>query len=187
MALSDLVAKIKSDAALEKERILNAARETASAMEVDFAREKEALTEQYTKDLTRTLEENERRVTSSAEKEAKLYVNETKRALSEEVFNAVLKDFAGMSDDDYKSFILPYLKELPEEKGGALRTSPKRAAVTRKALKEAGKKAHVEEDKHVADGFVYSGESFEYTVNPADILAQKRGELEVEIAHILFG
>lgn len=186
MALAQLTEKIIQDAEKKKVSIIKGAEHYAQTKENETEKLASSKRESFEKTLEERLAQNTEKVTRHAQREAKNLIDKTKRTVLDTVFTESLESLKKASDDAYEKILLSLFDTLPEEKGGILYTKPERVSITKKALDKKGLPYPVEEDANIQDGFVIKGDTFEYDGTFTKLLTEKKRQLEVEVARILF-
>jgi V/A-type H+-transporting ATPase subunit E len=186
MAIIDLTTKILDEAKKRAAEIKADSSEKTAEIEHETASQVVTLTETATAQTDKLLADNERRVISTAQQEAKMELDRAKRESLETVFSAAKKELAGLDGAKYEAFVAKLLGTLPKDVTGTLLTSPKREKETQTALTAAGLSLTLATDDSLEGGFLVRGDDFEYNYTFEKILADKKSELEIGVATILF-
>jgi V/A-type H+-transporting ATPase subunit E len=186
MPIADITDKILEDAKKEAEHIVSAAKEKASEIEKRLEGEKKDMAEENEKNIQKTLLENERRVISAANQEAKLQIDNAKRNKINEVFKTALENILSLPDKEYKTLLKGLLKNIQSGVEGEIFAPKEKVTVTKETLKEAGLKNTVTPTDKFKGGIIIAREDFEYNLTFENILADKKNSLEVEVAKLLF-
>lgn len=186
MAIADLTEKILTDARQHVAEIEEDARQKLATIESDTEKQIQEMSVALKDKTRKRLADNERRVISTAKQEAKLELDKRKRAVLESVFETAFMELSSMSEQEYERFCASLLRSVPKTTAGVLRTSAQYVVPTKKALAKSGLTLTIEEDATVPVGFIIRGEKFEYNYTLEKILADKKSELEIPIAKILF-
>jgi len=186
MALADLTKKIIEDAEAESVRIIKNGEEKAAGILARAKEKRSALQKEYAQKLDHTLKDNESRVASSAEKDARRLIDEAKRALIEEVFDGIFENLVSLPDDEYEKILLPYIKSLPKDTHGTITAPENRIEITKKIFKNSQIDAEIKTSGSFLGGCIVSSPKHEYDFTFENILRGHRQDLEPEIARILF-
>jgi len=186
MALADITEKILIDAQKRADDILADAGHKAEEIHENTENLKHELAKEGEASLEKTLTENEKRVTSAALQETKLELERTKREMVDEVFSSALKHLCSLADKEYESFLVSLMEKIPKHISGVITAASGKISITEKAVKSAGIDARVKEEGGFEGGFLFTGEKFEYNATFERIVEDTKGELEIEVARILF-
>ena len=186
MSITDITNKILDDASKEAELVIKNAEAKASEISNTTKTLKENIKKEYSRQLEKTLKENERRITSAAEQEVKLKIDNAKRTAVDNVFKTALSQLLSLKDEEYEDVVLSLFKKLPKETDGKIIAPRERIDATENALKKAGLKYKVETTTKIKGGFIFLGENFESSFVFEEMLRNKKSALEVEVARILF-
>lgn len=187
MAISDLTEKILSDAKQFAVGVKDENDTKVSEIEKSTTDTVNSLTKESEGETKRILADNEERVISSAKQEVKIELDRAKRNALEATFVTAYKELVKLSDGDYEVLVEKLLKSLPAETKGKLSTSTKRRKSTETALGKVGLSLTIETDDSIEGGFTVEGSDYEYNYTFSKILENKKQELEIEVANILFG
>lgn len=186
MAISDLTQKITKDARDKSADIAAQSQDQINKV----ASETETLTQSkreiFTRELKKTLEANIKKISASAEQEAKMIVDEKKRQILNGTFKEALKKLQSISDKDYEGIIVKLLKTIKETESMVLTTPKNRVEITKKALTSLKLTIPVKETKDITGGFIMTGDNFEYNFSFEKIISDKKNQLEIDVANILF-
>ena len=187
MALSDITNKIESDAS-EKVAVLEQTFEAKiTELKKELDSQKKDRRKAYDSETESVLTSNKARVEGQAKRESKNMLEATRRELLDGVFTKALSDLQELDESKYEKVLESLVATLKGEEGAVTVHAPKaRLSVTEKAFKAAGIKASFEEDDSIKGGFKVQGEGFEYDLSFTHLIAQKKEELEIKVADILF-
>ncbi|MCK5026918.1 MAG: V-type ATP synthase subunit E [Candidatus Pacebacteria bacterium] len=186
MSLAQLTDKIIKDAEVKKDSIMNGVKDLAVNKGKETEKISASLRNKFEKELEEKLSQNTEKVTNHAEQKVKHLVDETKREMLDSVFEESLSKLENASDDMYEKIISSLIKELPRSIDGTLFVKPGRLAITKKVLAKKNISCVIKEDVTLKDGFIIKSKTFEYDGTFEKLLQEKKKQLEVEIAHILF-
>lgn len=187
MAITDITNKILEEARKRADLLRADADATAQHIIEETEEKKKELKEAHQKKLSKAIEENKKKIVLAAELEVKRKLDAQKRALIEEVFALAAKELSSLSDKEYEEVITALAQSLPEKSAQTLRVPEQRKTVTEQAIKKAGITcAAVQTSPNITGGFIVEGENFSYNLSFEEIIANKKSELEVSVAKLLF-
>jgi vacuolar-type H+-ATPase subunit E/Vma4 len=185
MALADITDKIRADARDKAHTIIAAAKIQAAAVEKEGADTVSAIISEREKALMEECAENNRRITLAAQQEAKLARDRARREALNHIFSEALETLLALDDKRYSKLLHRLLKVLPEEKGKII-IPQAREAVTKAALEEVKRRDTPETTKEFKGGFIVQFDNAQYNFTFEKLLQDKKQELELKIASILF-
>ncbi len=186
MSLAQLTDKIIKDAEVKKDSIMNGVKDFAANKEKETEKVSVSLRNKFEKELKEKLSQNTEKVTNHAKQEVKRSIDKTKREILDNVFTESLARLENSSEDIYEKIISSLIKELPQTIDGILLVKPGRLTITKKVLEKMNISCALKEDPAMQDGFIIKSKTFEYDGTFKKLLQEKKKQLEVEIAHILF-
>ncbi len=186
MPISEITAKIISDAEKEKEKILSQAKEKASDMEKETAKIKKTLKSEEEKRLEKALEDYRRKFASSAKQKFKSQIDAFKREALDRVFKRAEESLNGLNDKDYKKALSSFVSKLPQKSEGEFIVDPSREEITKEAIKENQMSSPVKTQPGLGGGFIFKGLDFEYNFTFSKIINVMKEEMEVDVSKTLF-
>jgi len=186
MSLSDITGKIHADAEKNRDDILRTAQTTIEKLTQEAEAQKLQKRELFEQETATLLEKNVQKVVAGAKQEAKKLIDGTKRQAIDSVFTTALKKLVNADDVAYENSLTSLLQTLPKDTTGTLKTPSKRTSQTENALQKAGLKLSIETDESISGGCVIVGDTYEYNLTFDKLIADKKSDVEVEVAHILF-
>lgn len=127
---------------------------------------------------------------SLAEQQKKIAVQKVKRAEVNAVFDKALTQLRDMSADSYATFFTQVCREqvvVDAEEITSVRTAPQRTAETAQILEALGITVTCVADESLTGGLVLEGDMFSFDCSLERLFAERRPQLEIEVAQILFG
>lgn len=188
MALSDIIDKIKAEAAAEAARIEAAGRvdhdKTLGDKNKEIMDALAVLKKKQAERVAKTEEQAEFRA-RMLKKNATLKL---KQELMDEVFRAVKRKLAVLGDDEFRRLLVKMLKGSPVLPGAEIVAPARRFALVKKAVKEADLDYRVSERRLPAgtDGFIISTQTVEINNTIDNYVDARRGEFEAGAAKIIF-
>ena len=187
MAITDITNKIIEEARKRADILRADANTTAQHIAEETQEKKKKLEEVHQKNLAKAIEENKKKVELAAELEVKRKLDAQKRTLIDEVFALTAKELSSLSDRDYEEIIISLAQKLTEKSAQTLRVPEQRKETTENAVKKAGVTyAAVQTDPNITGGFILDGKNFSYNLSFEEIIANKKSELEILVAKLLF-
>lgn len=186
MSLTQLTDKIIQDAETKKASILKVTNEYAQKKEEGTKNLSAEKRIQFEKELEIKLSENTEKTIRQAEHEVKNLIDSTKRSVLDDVFIQTLTILEESGNDVYEKVVTSLLENIPSSIEGVLFVQQKRISSIKKILTTKNISCLVQADDSIKDGFIIKGKNFEYNGTFEKLLTEKKKNLEVDIAHLLF-
>ena len=186
MAISDLTQKITKDARDKSADIAAQSQDQINKIASDTEAVIQTKRETFAQELKATQEANVKKISASAEQEAKMTVDEKKRQILNGTFKEALTKLQTIQDKEYEVIITKLLKTIKENKDVTITTPKNRIEVTKKALTALKLTIPVKETKDITGGFIMTGDNFEYNFSFEKVISDKKNKLEIDVANILF-
>ena len=189
MQINELKEKIIKDAQDKREHLIRDAIKKSSHIEqkaIASLHEKARLTRERT---TRDLEENKRKVSTTAKQEVRLKIESLKQSLLEEVFSQVKQELISLSSESYELLLAQLLTKIPKEKTSVsieIEVPHKRKEESLRALKKAGINYDRIIETDIPFGLRMISETFEYDLTIETILSDLARRNKKMVADILF-
>jgi vacuolar-type H+-ATPase subunit E/Vma4 len=185
MSLAELTGKIINDAKNNAGEIVgNAEKETKKIDGVSGEKLNE-LRKNAEIVVEKNMIDNKRKVVASAEQEAKLAIETMRRDVLDQAFNRALIKFAN-DDELYQKIMLKLLSSLPKKIDALVTVPVGEKERAKKVLTAAGLSLSIEERATTTSGIIIEGVSEEFNFSFEKLLDDKKGELELGLANILF-
>lgn len=186
MSIKDLTQKILSDAQKQIDNIIAENKTKIDVIEKNTKELVATLTRELRADTEKIQSENEKRIISKANQEAKIEIDSKKRKVLDGVFKSVYKQLINLDDTKYETLITKLLRSLPLNAVTTILVPANRIEITGRALQTVGLSILMTEDSSMEGGFILKGKDFEYNFTFSKILENKKNELEIEISKTLF-
>jgi len=187
VALADITNKILDDSREKAREIVAQAERDAEKIAVETKEEAASIEKASALSLDKILSQNKTRVIASAKQEGKHALDTTKRELLDSAFSKSFELFSQLPEKEYGEYIERLAKELPTDFSGDIIVPNKRNKETILALKKAGITKNISDDGTFTGGFIAKQKTFEYDATFEKLFADKKANLETEVASILFG
>ena len=187
MAFTEIIKEIRKNSDKICGDIVKSAEERAAAMEKVSSKNQIERESEWDKETKAILDTRTAKVNAKSSAEKKRAIDRAGHDLVEKVFEEARKELLEMPDENYRSLLAPYLRQIPETFSGSAILPHKRSAITKKILAECGitiKK--VEEHESLSGGVILTDESSEYNLSFDALLKEARSKHEMKVASILF-
>ncbi len=186
MSISDITNKIIQDATKEADSILKEAENDVVKIEKELNERKKELKNEHEKEMESLARDNEKRVKSVAKREVKINIERVKREEVNKAYDLALQNMISFSENEYKDFLKKILSKIPSETKGVFYCPKNREKETKDVMIDLGFKNKLSLSDDFAGGIIVLGDDFEYNFTFEQILKEKRGLIEAEVAKILF-
>jgi vacuolar-type H+-ATPase subunit E/Vma4 len=186
MALSDITQKIKSDAEEQASLIAKEAEIAVEEIAKEVEGKKEELTALHEEKVARRLKRNEEHIRQSAKRVGKQEVEAAKRAALNSAFEAAYEALVSLPEAKYEDMLTKLLRDVDATDDVVVHAPENRLAETNAACKSAGLKAEIVADTSLEGGVIVLGKGFEYDLSFKKLMENKRDNLEIDVANILF-
>ena len=186
MALKDITEKILSDARLEAQKIVDSS--TVFVEEEHKRVDARVSVEEsdYRSETEHMLADRRTLFSSCLQQELQLDLQTKKRAIVEGVFADLRSSLLEKASSDYALWCRSCLRSYDGENSVSMVVPVGMSAVARDVVKELGKNFSVVERNDVVTGFVLEGENFVGDFSVERLLDERRKEVEVVVAGVLF-
>ena len=186
MALTDIITKIKEDAAAEASRLQNDAEEEARTILKEAKEKADEILDEGKEAAQLAGKETHDRTMSAAAHTAKFATQGFHASLIERTFDEVEKALKDMPKAAYKDFVTKRAASLPQ-KEGVLTVAKERKDETLEVLKSAGVDTKDAKEAPLLGGFILETKTAEYDHSLKEVLRLTRERGAGDVAHILFG
>jgi len=186
MALSDIIAKITTDAEAEGARITAEAKAEAAEILKRAEAEASEIAALGVSDAERAASKARGRIVASATHESKFALQSFRVSLINRAFEQVEKALKDMPKDTYHTLVKNRAAALPE-KSGAVTVSSERKAETLEALKQSGISTKDAAEAPLVGGFILETKTALYDHSLKTSIARSRDEYAHDVVQTLFG
>jgi len=187
MAITDITEKILSDAKTEAEHIISGANTRVKEIEKETRKEKDSIKKDFDESMKRITEEKKGRTESTIKHNEDIITESSKRKAIEEVFTKALSSLNSLSKDDYVKIIKSKLEKLPKDTSYVKCVTPDgRKDETLAVLEDAGLDMEIETTDAFEGGCIVVANDSEFDFRFERLLGDKKKELEMDVAKILF-
>jgi len=187
MALSDITQKILDDASKDAEAMLENAKERVAQIQEETEEKLKELQRQQEEKLQYTKDQTKQERKSSYKQKIKNLIDKKKRDLLDDVFTQVLEQMHKKTEDETKEFTQKMFSMLPNDlKDVHVFVSMQHVQILKPVIQQFFPDVVIEGSDDIQGGCIVWGKEYEYDLTFDAILKNKRKELEVEIANMLF-
>ena len=193
MSVDRIKEAILAEARAEAEQIVSDAQqqhddamsERKSALDAEYSRRRE--------EALQRIEQEANRDVMQVRMGKNFEILKKRNAVLDDLFEKAAEKFTQLSDDDYRSVVGNWMKDLPGDMAGAVLCNEKDqkrlAPLVEKLNSDRPDNAKLELEKHdrpIRGGVIFRSEKFEVDLTLESRLAMLRSEIAPEVAGILF-
>lgn len=187
MSVTDIIAKIKSDAEDKISSIVKDTSARVTGIEKNAELLKEQLTADWEKKRDIEVERERQSILAQARQSAQIQVQTAKRKAVNVVLAKVYKNLCEESDVDYESRYKKIIQDTSIENNVVSVRAPKsRLDVTKKILEHTNIEATIVDDPSIDAGLLLVSENVQYDFTLKRLFIMRKPDLEVLIAKTLF-
>jgi len=186
MALADITEKIVADSKQEASRIIADAEIRAGEIKKEAEEKEKAIRERFVKNVPEKQARETRKALTVAQSRARAELQKEKRNLVEEVFSKAIEEIKTLPSTQYEELIAQACSGISGDMEAVVYAPKGKKKEIENALKKAGLSFVVNEDAHVSSGCRIVSANAEYDLTFERMIADKREEMEIMVANILF-
>jgi len=187
MALSDITQKILDDARKDAEITLENAKDRVAQIKGETEKKLKELQVQQDEKLQHIKDQTKQERVSLYKQRIKNLIDKKKRGLLDGVFADALKALHKKTDAEVKEFVQKALSMLPSDlKDVHVFVNAQQATILKPVVEKFFPDAVIKTANDIQGGCIVRAEEYEYDLTFEAILEDKRKDLEVEVARMMF-
>lgn len=187
MALANILETIRQEALEQVEEIEKDKQTKIEVLKKEYSQKEAELKDKILAEAKLINEKRIEQARFQAENQAKSEILDKKQTILDETFDLAVKELTHSPDNDQIAWLCSLLKELPEDKQGELKSTKHSLSLVKKANEKCGNKFKISTETVEGNGgFIFLSPKVEINNCYSALVEEVRGDLETEIAKILF-